>query len=108
MSASPPSVPAAGAAGRVAVVTGASSGIGADGAAPRTQRLEVPARGPQEDRLIAVAEEIGAEVELCDVVDRDAVDLMAARILERHPAVHLLVNNAGMPARGTFLTVDAT
>ena len=31
---------------------------------------------------------------------------MAARILERHPAIHLLVNNAGMPARGTFLTVD--
>jgi uncharacterized protein len=26
--------------------------------------------------------------------------------LERHPAVHLLVNNAGMAARGTFLTVD--
>ena len=53
-----------------------------------------------------MAEEIGAEVELCDVGDRDAVDAMAARILERHPAVHLLVNNAGMPARGTFLTVD--
>jgi short-subunit dehydrogenase len=32
---------------------------------------------------------------------------MAARILERHPAVHLLVNNAGMPARGTFLVVDS-
>jgi uncharacterized protein len=26
--------------------------------------------------------------------------------LARHPAVHLLVNNAGMAARGTFLTVD--
>jgi short-subunit dehydrogenase len=45
-------------------------------------------------------------VEICDVADRDAVDSMAARILERHPAIHLLVNNAGMPARGTFLTVD--
>ena len=31
---------------------------------------------------------------------------MAARVLERHPAIHLLVNNAGMPARGTFLTVE--
>ncbi len=31
---------------------------------------------------------------------------MAARVLARHPAVHLLVNNAGMPARGTFLAVD--
>ena len=31
---------------------------------------------------------------------------MAGRVLARHPAVHLLVNNAGMPARGTFLAVD--
>jgi uncharacterized protein len=43
---------------------------------------------------------------VCDVADREAVDAMAARILERHPAIHLLVNNAGMPARGTFLGVD--
>ena len=45
-------------------------------------------------------------MELCDIADRDAVEAMAAGILERHPAIHLLVNNAGMPARGTFLTVD--
>ena len=44
---------------------------------------------------------------MCDVADRAAVEAMAARVLERHPAVHLLVNNAGMPARGTFLTVHA-
>jgi short-subunit dehydrogenase len=60
----------------------------------------------REDRLNALAEEIGGEVELCDVADRAAVEEMAARILERHPAIHLLVNNAGMPARGTFLAVD--
>jgi short-subunit dehydrogenase len=60
----------------------------------------------REDRLRAVADEIDGEVELCDIGDRDAVEALAARILERHPAVHVLVNNAGMPARGTFLTVD--
>jgi short-subunit dehydrogenase len=31
---------------------------------------------------------------------------MAAGVLERHPAIPLLVNNAGMPARGTYLKVD--
>ena len=61
-----------------------------------------------EDRLRAVAESIDAEMELCDVGDRDAVEETAARILERHPAIHLLVNNAGMPARGSLLTVDPT
>jgi short-subunit dehydrogenase len=60
----------------------------------------------REDRLRALAEEIGGEVEVCDVADRQAVEALGARLLERHPAIHLLVNNAGMPARGTFLTVD--
>ena len=89
------------------MVTGASSGIGEATArllARSGWHCVLVAR--REDRLSAIAEEIGAEVELCDVADREAVDAMAARILERHPAVHLLVNNAGMPARGTFLTVD--
>jgi uncharacterized protein len=92
---------------RVAVVTGASSGIGEATArllAERGWSCVLVAR--REDRLRAVASEIGGEVELCDVADRAAVDALAARILERHPQVQLLVNNAGMPARGTFLAVD--
>jgi short-subunit dehydrogenase len=91
---------------RIAVVTGASSGIGEATArllAEKGWRCVLVAR--REDRLRALAEEIDGEVETCDVADRAAVDAMAARILERHPAIHLLVNNAGMPARGTFLTV---
>jgi len=34
------------------------------------------------------------------------VEALGERILARHPVVHLLLNNAGMPARGTYLTVD--
>jgi short-subunit dehydrogenase len=56
--------------------------------------------------LHALADQIGGEVEACDVGDRTSVEGMAASVLERHPAVHLLVNNAGMPARGTFLKVE--
>ncbi|HTK23448.1 MAG TPA: SDR family NAD(P)-dependent oxidoreductase [Gaiella sp.] len=92
---------------KIAVVTGASSGIGAAIArrlAERGWRCVLVAR--REDRLRALAEEIGGEAELCDVADRDAVEALAARILVRHPAVHLLVNNAGIPARGDFLVVD--
>ena len=92
---------------RIAVITGASSGIGeaiarrlaGDGCA-----CVLVAR--REDRLRALADEIGGEIEVCDVGDRAAVESLATRVLERHPTIHLLVNNAGMPARGTFLNVD--
>jgi len=92
---------------RIAVVTGASSGIGEATAHTLTKRgwrCVLVAR--REDRLRALASEIGGEIELCDVGDRAAVEALAARVLERHPVVHLLVNNAGMPARGTFLKAD--
>ena len=103
--ATPSNEPAAG--DRVAVVTGASSGIGEATArllAAKGWHCVIVAR--RDDRLRALATELGAEVEVCDVGDREAVEAMAARVLERHPAIHLLVNNAGMPARGTFLAVE--
>jgi NAD(P)-dependent dehydrogenase (short-subunit alcohol dehydrogenase family) len=43
------------------------------------------------------------EHEECDVADRAAVEAVAARVLERHPRIDLLVNNAGVGARGNFL-----
>jgi short-subunit dehydrogenase len=91
----------------IAIVTGASSGIGEATARALTAKgwhCVLVAR--REDRLRALADEIGGEAEVCDVGDRAAVAGLAARVLERHPAVHLLVNNAGMPARGSFLDVD--
>jgi short-subunit dehydrogenase len=92
---------------RIAVVTGASSGIGAEIArllARRGWRCVLLAR--REDRLQALASEIGGEYEVCDITDREAVERVAVRILERHSSVHLLVNNAGIPARTNFLDGD--
>ncbi|MDH4102811.1 MAG: SDR family NAD(P)-dependent oxidoreductase [Thermoleophilia bacterium] len=93
--------------GRVAVVTGASSGIG------EATARELTARGwrcvllaRRADRLEAIATDIGAEWETCDVSDRAQVDDVAARILARYPSIALLVNNAGIPARGSFLDID--
>lgn len=93
--------------GRVAVVTGASSGIGAEIArllAARGDLCVLLARRP--DRLQALAEEIGGEAEPCDVSDRSAVEAVGARILERHPKINVLVANAGIPGRTRFQDGD--
>jgi NAD(P)-dependent dehydrogenase (short-subunit alcohol dehydrogenase family) len=58
------------------------------------------------ERLQAVAEALGGEAEQCDVGDRAQVHDVASRVLERHPRVHLLVNNAGIPGGGGFLDLD--
>jgi short-subunit dehydrogenase len=58
------------------------------------------------ERLERVASELGAEAEVCDVADRAAVDATARRVGERHAAVHLLVNNAGVAAGGGYLDVS--
>lgn len=89
---------------RVAVVTGASSGIGEATARLLAQQgwhCVLVAR--RENVLRSIASDIGAEVEFCDVADRGAVADATARILARHPAVHLLVNGAGILVRGTFV-----
>jgi short-subunit dehydrogenase len=58
------------------------------------------------ERLEALAEELGGEYEVCDVGERDQVERAAAAVTERHPQVALLVNNAGVPARQTFLDAE--
>jgi NAD(P)-dependent dehydrogenase (short-subunit alcohol dehydrogenase family) len=85
---------------QVAVVTGASSGIGAE--LVRALR----ARGTLVVGLSRSPSEAD-EHEGCDVADRPAVEAAAARILGRHPHIDLLVNNAGVGARGNFLDADA-
>jgi NAD(P)-dependent dehydrogenase (short-subunit alcohol dehydrogenase family) len=91
----------------VAVVTGGSSGIGAAigrKLAALGWRCVVLARG--EERLARVAREIGAEHEVCDVADREAVDRAAKSVLARHPRIGLLVCSAGIPGRRSFLEAD--
>ena len=46
------------------------------------------------------------EHEECDVGDRDAVYAAAERVLARHPRIDLLVCNAGVGARGSYLTAE--
>ena len=89
------------------MVTGASSGIGEAIARELVRKgWHCVLLARRAEHLERIAAEIGGEWELCDVSDRGQVDEVAARVLERHPAIDVLVNNAGVPARGSFLDVD--
>jgi NAD(P)-dependent dehydrogenase (short-subunit alcohol dehydrogenase family) len=46
------------------------------------------------------------EHEACDVSDRESVRAAADSVLARHSRIDLLVNNAGISARGNFLDAD--
>src|SRR5262249_10665109 len=67
-------------------------------------RCVLVARG--EERLRELAAELDAEVEVCDVSDRAAVQALAARVTGRHPKIQLLVNNAGVPGMADFVDGD--
>jgi NAD(P)-dependent dehydrogenase (short-subunit alcohol dehydrogenase family) len=88
--------------GRVAVVTGASSGIGAalaEGLARAGARVVLVAR--RADRIDELAKRLGTEgaeavAHTCDVAVEAEVDQLAARVLERFGRADILVNNAGI------------
>ena len=79
----------------VAVVTGASSGIGAATAIALANRgYRVVAGARRIDRLRKVVGESGVALPL-DVTDRDSVDSFVSEIAKRFRHIDVLVNNAG-------------
>lgn len=96
---------------RMAVITGASSGIGratAQRLARDGWRVVVNARRkPQLDELAATITAAGGEaiVEACDASDGDAVLAMAGRVLETHGAPDVIINCAGA---GRWIYIEDT
>jgi short-subunit dehydrogenase len=93
-------------AGRVALVTGASSGIGAASAIAlaREGAVAVGICARRESRLIAVLDDVRAhapasEAFVADLADLDGLAELAARVESALGPVDVLVNNVGVPSR---------
>lgn len=95
--------------GKTAVVTGASSGIGAEisrGLSAAGCNVTLAAR--REDRLRELAKELGPNVlpVTTDVTDPGACAALAARTVERFGGPDILVNNAGIGLYGSIADGD--
>jgi NADP-dependent 3-hydroxy acid dehydrogenase YdfG len=94
-------------AGKSAIVTGASSGIGeATAEALAKEGCNVVLAARREDRLNALAVELGALAVPTDVTDPAACAALVARALERFGSLDILVNNAGLGLYGSIADGD--
>lgn len=100
-------------AGRTAVVTGASTGIGFETArCLAAHRADVVLACRDLDRGRRAVQQLtggggpGARVEFLDLADLASVRSFADRLLQRHATVDILVNNAGIAGGPHRRTVD--
>ena len=87
--------------GKIAIVTGASRGIGrgiASLLAARGAIVVAAARGEHAAPVVSEIVAAGGHAELAsvDVTDAGTVDALVSRTIERHGRIDILVNNAGI------------
>ncbi|HEX4354892.1 MAG TPA: SDR family NAD(P)-dependent oxidoreductase [Polyangiales bacterium] len=93
---------------RVAVVTGAGSGIGRATSLLLAQRgctlalADVDEVGLNETKSQINALGRDASTHIVDVSDKARMQRFAEAVIEQHGAVHILMNNAGVSVNGTF------
>lgn len=95
-------------AGKTALVTGGSSGIGAMIAGALVQRgVKTYVTGRDAGAVAAFADELAGGEGKCiglqaELADQDGSARLAAQFAERESALHVLVNNAGANAAGSL------
>ncbi|WP_083384459.1 MULTISPECIES: NAD(P)/FAD-dependent oxidoreductase [Cupriavidus] len=98
--------------GRVAVLTGAGSGIGralAQALALRGCHLALADRdraGLEQTAALPELRQVRVSLHVLDVADREAVAALPVAVMAEHGRVDLLVNNAGVALGGSFEEVS--
>lgn len=99
--------------GRVAVIAGASSGLGADAArAFAEHNADVVVLARRKEKLDALAEEINAKGEgkafalECDVSSEESVKKVVNTIKDTYGKIDILLNNAGIAMLGTVESMN--
>lgn len=94
--------------GRVAVVTGAGSGIGRVTALRLAKRgcdlalVDLRPEGLHETTQLVQAQGVRVSTHLADVSDSARMALLPEEVIAQHGAAHILINNAGITAVGPF------
>lgn len=94
--------------GKVAVVLGASSGVGwttAEMLAERGAKVVIGAR--RSERLEQLSAKTGATWQRCDIASEDEVSALAKRALDTYGKIDIAVNCVGMPLGGTIAEQDS-
>ncbi len=95
-------------AGKTALVTGASSGIGAEIAAVFTEAgAHVIASGQSEERLSRIKMKTDCETVAADISTVAGCETLVTKALQKAPRIHILVNSAGVALVGSVLDYSA-
>ena len=97
---------------KVAIITGASSGMGREFVVQADKRYdldEIWVVARREDRLVALQEEVTAKIVplALDLTDLKSIEIISEKLKTETPDVKLLVNASGFGKMGEFISSDA-
>ncbi|MEF8880212.1 MAG: SDR family NAD(P)-dependent oxidoreductase [Candidatus Nanohaloarchaea archaeon] len=93
--------------GKVAIVTGGSSGIGkAICEKLNWEGVEVVIADVDEEKGLELAKEIGADFKKCDVSDKESVENMIQETVDEHGKLDIMINNAGIGSTNSIEEMD--